>query len=343
MPHWSLARPAGSIHLMIRVAAKHGIAEHLCVARTGLTEAQLRDPALEIAGHQELAVLRNILQVVPPNVAFGFEAGLHYQATTHGILGFALLTSATLRDGVDTILRYFDLSYSFNRLEFEVEGREARFVYDDSDNPEDLRAALVERDIGAAVTLGRNVLGYTVPVLYIQLRGRKPSYLAALEAIFGLAPEYEAERNCMAIDVDWLNLQNPFGDALSSRVSEEQCRELLEYRRSLSGTAGRVRTLILRKPGEVPSMQAVASELGMTTRTLRNRLERETSSYRQLVEQTRAQLAEELLTSGRMSVEEIAARLGYRNASAFIAAFKRWKGVAPREFVRRTERLDDDH
>jgi AraC-like DNA-binding protein len=314
---------------MIRVAAEHGISEHVCVACTGLTEAQLRDPAVEIAGHQELAVLRNILRAVRPDVAFGLEAGLRYQATTHGILGFALLTSATVRDGIDTILRYFDLSYSFNRLDFEVSGREARFLYDDSDNPDDLRAALVERDIGAAVTLGRNVLGYTVPVLYLQLRAPKPRYVAAFESIFGMAPQFGASRNCMAIDIDWLSLQNPLSDELSARMSEEQCRQLLESRRSQAGIAGRVRSLILRRPGEIPSMQAVASELGMTTRTLRNQLAREASSYRQLVEQTREQLAEELLTSARLSVEEVAARLGYRNASAFIAAFKRWKGVPP--------------
>jgi AraC-like DNA-binding protein len=327
MPHWSLPRPAGSTQLMIRVAAEHHVSEQVCVACTGITDAQLRDPALEIAGHQELAVLRNILRAVGPRVAFGLESGLRYQATTHGILGFALLTSATLRDGVDTIVRYFDLSYSFNRLGFEVSGREARFLYDDSDNPDDVRAALVERDIGAAVTLGRNVLGYTVPVLYIQLRARKPRYVEAFESIFGLAPQFGAARNCMAIDVDMLNMQNPLGDELSSRVSEEQCRNLLESRRAQAGVAGRVRSLILRR--QFPSMRAVAAELGMTTRTLRNQLTRESSSYSRLVEQSRERLAEDLLMSAQLSVEQIAARLGYRNASAFIAAFKRWKGVPP--------------
>jgi AraC-like DNA-binding protein len=335
MPHWSLPRPAASTQLMIRVAAEHQISEQVCVACTGLTEAQLRDPALEVAGQQELGVLRNIMRAVGPDVAFGLEAGLRYQATTHGMLGFALLTSATLGNAVDTIVRYFDLSYSFNRFEFEVAGREARFFYDDSDNPDDLRAVLVERDLGAAVTFGRNLFGYTVPVLYLQLRASEPRYCAAFESIFGMVPQFGAPRNCMAIDVEMLNLQNSLSDELSSRISEEQCRSLLESRKLQAGIAGRARSIILQKPGEFPDMRAVAAKLGMTTRTLRNQLTRESTSYRQLVEQTREQLAEELLTTTQLNMEQVAARLGYRDSSSFIAAFKRWKGVPPGGYLRR--------
>jgi len=39
-----------------------------------------------------------------------------------------------------------------------------------------------------------------------------------------------------------------------------------------------VRSRILRTLGEFPSMQTVAAELGMSTRTLRNRLARESKS-----------------------------------------------------------------
>ena len=46
------------------------------------------------------------------------------------------------------------------------------------------------------------------------------------------------------------------------------------------------------------------------------------------------ELAEELLATGGLSLEEIAERLGYGEVSNFIHAFKRWKGVAPRQFQR---------
>jgi AraC-like DNA-binding protein len=70
----------------------------------------------------------------------------------------------------------------------------------------------------------------------------------------------------------------------------------------------------------------------MSTRTLRNRLRRESTSYREIVEAIRQALAEDLLSTTEMAVDEIAQRLGYSDTSTFVAAFKRWKGVPPRSY-----------
>ena len=334
MPHWSTARPVASTQLMIRVAAEHGVPEHVCLADTGLTPGQLHDPALDVEGRQELSVLRNILRALGPDVAFGLEAGQRYHVTTHGMWGFAMMSSTTPRSAVDVSMRYSELSYSFNRLGFEIAGREARFLYDDADNPDDLRAVLVERDIGALATFGRDLVGQLVPALSVQLRARKPHYAAAWEELFGFMPQFNAPRNCVAVDVSVLDMPTVAGDDFGLRVCEEQCRAQLEGRRLRSGVAGRVRSRILRKPGEFPNMMTVASEFGMSTRTLRNHLAREATSYRQLLEQIREQLAEELLSTSGLSVDEIASRLGYTDSSSFMVAFKRWKGVPPRGYTR---------
>ena len=52
------------------------------------------------------------------------------------------------------------------------------------------------------------------------------------------------------------------------------------------------------------------------------------------LDEVRQALAEELLATGGLTLEEIAERLGYGEVSNFIHAFKRWKGVAPRRFQR---------
>jgi AraC-like DNA-binding protein len=67
----------------------------------------------------------------------------------------------------------------------------------------------------------------------------------------------------------------------------------------------------------------------MSARTLRNHLASEGTSYRELLEDVREALAEQLLSARRLNVDEIASRLGYADRSSFIVAFKRWKGVSP--------------
>lgn len=114
-----------------------------------------------------------------------------------------------------------------------------------------------------------------------------------------------------------------------------QCRALLARRQVRGGLAGRIRDRLLRTPGHLPDMQTLAMELHLTVRTLRRRLDDEGSSYRLLLDEVRQALAEELLATGAIRLEEIAERLGYGEVSNFIHAFRRWKGMTPRQYRQR--------
>jgi AraC-like DNA-binding protein len=81
-------------------------------------------------------------------------------------------------------------------------------------------------------------------------------------------------------------------------------------------------------------MEDVADALGLSTRTLRRRLADEDASYQGVLDEVRESLAERMLATGRLTVEDVAQRLGYAEASSFIHAFKRWKGTTPAAYVR---------
>ena len=332
MAHWTLPRPSASTRLMMRVAQEHAVSFERCIQGTGLTRVELADPLAEIEGRQELAVLRNILRALGPSVPFGLKAGLRYHFTTHGMWGFALVSSENLRSALDFAVRYFELSYSFNRLHIDQGKTFVRSVYDATDNPDDLQAVLVERDLGALLTLQQEGLGRVIPLHSLELRCPPPAYAPVFTAMFGVTPQFNASVNRITVDAKYLEDSGPLADEVGVRVGEQQCRALLERRRSEAGIAGEVRRRILRVPGKVPSMNAVAAALGVSTRTLRNRLGREAISYRRLVEDVRMTIAEELLSTRDMTVDVIAGRLGYSDASSFGTAFKRWKGVSPRMY-----------
>ena len=108
----------------------------------------------------------------------------------------------------------------------------------------------------------------------------------------------------------------------------------MAYSRARTGVAQQVRVLITQRLAEGAPMATVAGDLGMTERTLRRRLGVEGTSYRALLEEVRESLAAEMLATGRLAVEDVALRLGYAEASSFIAAFRRWTGRTPTAWQR---------
>lgn len=81
-----------------------------------------------------------------------------------------------------------------------------------------------------------------------------------------------------------------------------------------------------------PTLDHAAGLLGMPVRTLQRRLQQGGVSYSQLVEQTRRESAQIMLSRHDMRISEIAATLGYADPASFSRAFHRWMGMSPRAY-----------
>jgi len=80
------------------------------------------------------------------------------------------------------------------------------------------------------------------------------------------------------------------------------------------------------------SVVRVADAMNMSVRTLRRKLSEENTSFRALVDQLRMTMAVSYLRDTDLTVEEIAASLGFSDAANFRHAFRRWTKAAPGEF-----------
>jgi len=329
MTHVEVRRPVISAQLLARLGAERGLPVEASLRDTGIDPAALSDPATEITAAQELQLIRNLLAGLGPIPGLGLDAGLRYHLSAYGIWGFALLSSPTFRSAAEIAVRYLDLSYAFARYRLENVGKDLLIVLDDSAVPEDLRQFLVERDFAAWANAAWEMRPGGFPGRMAQFRFPRPDYAWRFDKLCGVRPSFDAPLNAILLPAKDLDAPLPQANPLMARMCEEQCRQLLAKRRVRSGLAGQIRDRLLRSPGEMPSLETVAEELHMASRSLRRRLDEEDTTFRALVDEVRQTLAEELLMSAHMKLAEIAARLGYTEPAAFISAFKRWKGMSP--------------
>lgn len=329
--HWDFPRGNASVCLLARFGTEHGVPERRLLAGSGLTSAQLADPGALVDAHQELQVVRNLAAELPEA---GLAVGSEYHATTFGIFGFAFISSPTIRDAVNLALRYLDLSFTFSIPRATLVAGQVHLELDDSALPPDVSRFLVERDLTAIHTVIGELLPTGVPLTSLGFRFAEPSTVDDFERIFGLRARFGRTANLATFDATYLDRPLPQANPQTVAVCEAQCRELVSRRRTRAGIAHDVRERLTRIGAIAGGMPGVARELNMSTRTLRRKLEESGTSFRALLDEVREALAEELLTTGALSIEDVAVRLGYAEASSFIHAFKRWKGITPAAFVR---------
>jgi AraC-like DNA-binding protein len=332
VPVWAVPRGTEGVRIMTQaVAGSLSIAE--CLAGTGLTETTLADEDAEIWAHQEFTVVANIVSRLGDRPGLGVDVGGFSTLGRLGVLGFAFLTSATVREGFERILPYQALLPSHVRFSIDTDGTREYVVADASDIPADIRPFIVERDLaGLAAVLGGANIPISVDWVETTLDERRAQRLAQT---WSLTTDVRPNRpvNRIAGARGTLDIALPQSDPNTTRLFERQCRELLDGRLSRVGVAGQVRSRILHDHRRFPSMQTISDELHLDPRTLRRRLTDEGTSYRELIAQARRSRAEQLL-AGTASIETIAEQLGYAETASFTHAFTRWTGLRPSEFRR---------
>lgn len=329
---WDFPRGVAGIGLLVAVGGERGVASERLLRGTGLVAADVADHERIVTAGQELGVVRNLIAAAPE--VSGVEVGVRYHLGTFGVFGFALLTSPTILDAVNLGLRFIDLSFTFAIPSAEVADGEIQVLLSDDGLPGDVRRFLVERD---AVAI-HNVLGELrpggVPLVRAGFAFSAPPRSTAYADALGVEPTFGLDRHVLVFDAALLDEDLPQANPHSQALAEALCRDVVSRRRVRSGITQEVRVLATQRLTRGAAMEDVASDLGVSARTLRRRLADEGTSYQSLLDEVRESLAEELLASGHLGVEDTALRLGYAEASSFIHAFKRWKGVTPAAFAR---------
>lgn len=329
MPDWSIPRGIAGARHLAEVAKGHGASLADCLEGTGISAATIRNAEAEIGLEQELRLIRNVIAALPEVEGLALEVGVRFQITDFGIWGYALFSSRSLREALRTALRYLDLSAVFGELDFEEHAHEAYLRLDYRKVPADVRQFVIERDAASIWRVQRLIDPRPAPPLRLLFEFPAPRHARRYHELMGTRPEFDAGETMFVLDPRVFDQPLPQANEATARMCEAECQKLLARRRARSGTSARVRDIILRSPAQAADMEVVASELCMTSRTLRRHLAGENTSFRTLRDEVLMTLAEELIGTAHMKLAEVAERLGYSDAAAFSHAFKRWKGVTP--------------
>jgi AraC-like DNA-binding protein len=326
------SRSIYSVVQMVDTAAEHGMSVAACLAGSSIAPEQLLQLETQIHPQQEFTVIANIVRALPQVPALGLRMAARFHMPVYGVLTFAMCSSATAGEAIELGLGYHELSFTLVEKRQAVVGDDLVFTFDDRHIPAPLRQIVVERDMFALIKVMDEVFSRRMPKRWVRFAFAAPPHARQYAELLGIEPEFDAPANQIAVDAAFRSLPMPQANAAMLRHCQAQLQAIVARRRSWGGVSAKVRDMLLRHPAMGPDMEAAAAELGMTSRNLRRMLEAESTSFRDLADEVRQTLAEEMLGLGKFSVKDVAARLGYSEVSSFTNAFKRWTGRAPRDW-----------
>lgn len=149
---------------------------------------------------------------------------------------------------------------------------------------------------------------------------------------FGVEPVAGAENR---IEFTAEDAQRPFltENAVMLDFFEPELKKRLNDLEIAASLQEKVRTILLEMlPSGQGTIEQVAEQLAMSSRTLQRKLAAERTSFSRLLQATRKKLADFYLKQSQLSPAEISFLLGFQDTNSFIRAFGSWMGVSPMQY-----------
>ncbi|HEX4448490.1 MAG TPA: AraC family transcriptional regulator [Polyangiaceae bacterium] len=298
-------------------------------ARAGLSLAALEDPDARIPVQATARVWRLAAEETR-DPCFGLDVARHILPTTFQALGFAVLSSRTLREVFERAVRYFGFVSDAAIMRFVDCGAVYRFTVRVTASPPPADES-IDAFFAVAVRLCRVLTDRGFAPMAVDLRRPLPPDPGPFARCFRAPVAFSATEDGMTLDKQWCDRPLAGANPEMARASEGIIDKALA-RMAQASLIDRIRALLTeRLPGGEPTQAEIARAFGASTRGLQRRLAAEGVTYAQVVDDTRLELARAYVADARYSLTEVAYLLGFASPGTFTRAFRRWTGQSPSE------------
>jgi len=262
----------------------------------------------------------------------GLKVGTQIHTTSFPAIIYSLMSCKNLHESCLRLIRYQQLLSDGFRFEFQKNDDHYRLSFDISPcqlSPSDqaMDATLVN-----FLTFVRWVRGEKVSPMKLMLKRAKPIDNHDFEDLFNCPITFHAKHNYLFFSIHDMEFPLPSADEAISQIHDAKVNQILKQANKGEYSTKVRNKLIEYLPSGEPKQELIALELNMSGSTLKRRLSAEDTSFKTILDHVREKLAEGYLETGEHSLTEITYLLGFSENSAFNRAFKRWKGITPKQW-----------
>ncbi|MBW7472517.1 AraC family transcriptional regulator [Marinobacter sp. M216] len=319
------------VSVLLRAAAAEGAdTEHL-TSNFRLSAETLASAAARISiprfmrlGHAAIAQTGNR--------ALGLRIGALTRPVDAGIAGLAGQSAETAGEALSTLIRYSLLTSQNSRGAPSLNAKDRQALFYSIRPYNAFNFFVVDSVLAAWTQFVRNVTGQYEVLERVTIEYPSVGQDDLFESWFRCPVHFGAKENGITLKPEiWTQPTRQAQAAMHEKLVDLCERELQQIRKGWT-TGDRVKHLLTPLfKGESPSLETIASKLGVAPWTLQRQLAAEGTGFRELVDETRKQLARDYIRETETALSEIAWLLGFANPAAFHKAYRRWFDISPGE------------
>lgn len=318
---------------LLSLAAHAGYPHEEVFTYVGLSEEQMEQGENGNLPLVHFALLYDFLEQKTGNAEIGLHAGQRLSLAALGIVGQLVQVSRTIQEALEKAQEYFNAIS--NALHMEVSEQEGvfsvSFVADKlfQERFPNATRHMVHASMAFAYRELYFLLGSDYPPLEVKTVFES-DVQAVFEKAFNRTVVFQARENALVFPKKVLSEKVRYADYELLLILEKvACERLTHQSQKEPSLSVQIQTIIysLLNPA-LPQFHEVAAQLNLSTRSLQRKLKEENTSYSQITETVKKDLAMTYLRKN-LSIKEVSYLMGYTEPSSFVTAFKRWFGRTP--------------
>lgn len=322
---------ASASQILWRVIDSYGLDPAPIFREAGLDPARWDEPYARFDNRNTDAAWVKAIETTN-DPCIGLRAARFVNPASLYALGFAWLASSSLHEALGRLVRFYRVISDGMQLELSTSGDECQLAIDQILLERKSINESLDAFWAAVISLCRMSTSESFAPLALHLQRPKPVCHQAFAALFQAPVHFGADRNRMVFRRKDVERLLPTGNKDLAGYNDKIMQDYLgQLETSHFPDVVRCRLVSKLVDGGIDAEQ-LAQDLHMSRRTLQRRLAEEQTSYTQLLDEARRELALRYVDDQHMPVKEITYLLGFSEPANFTRAFKRWTGVSPSEY-----------
>jgi AraC-like DNA-binding protein len=321
---------AASLSRYLELSQNLGLDPQPLMRQVGLSAATLAAPDRWISG-SATAQLLELSAAASGREDFGLRLAELRRFSALGPISLVLREEPDVRSALDVLVRHQRMYNEALHIRLTSAESLAMLQIDlQFGEPTDDRQA-TELALGVFHLLLRSFIGDQWQPLSVCFAHRAPNDLRTHVRLFGPVVEFDREFDGIVMYASDLDLPNTMADPLLRTYVQRYFEGIATPQDT--DVVGRVREIIeALLPAGRCSIEEVARGLGVDRRTVHRYLSAQGETFSSLLDSTRVQLVEQLMTNPRRSLTEISDLLGFSSPSAFSRWFRAQFGCSPKDW-----------